>query len=396
VPPNVSKAANHAASGLAPGERQRERIDATVSSDLAHMSLDEKLGQVFLIETVWQDYSGDLDAMVRQMHAGAMIVYAQNLANPAQLRRYLGAVQAHAAIPLMISTDEEGGGVDRLGNSGFAPAFPSAENLATESPQAIRQTGATEAQVMRSFGFNTDLAPVVDVRTNPAAMEWDRIFGDDPATVERDAGAFLTGLQANGVIGTLKHWPGIGSITQDPHLTLPTGTRSQAQLQSTDFATFKALLADDPGMIMVTHVLVPAYDQRLPATLSPTLVNGVLRGQMGYDGVVMTDSLYMKAISDSYTLSEAGVLSIIAGDDLLEGAFDSTSMAAMIAAIKRAMSAGRITAPRIDQSVRRILTLKARFGLLPLLPSAHGPQDAARMPTASGGGVADRPRPLLV
>jgi beta-N-acetylhexosaminidase len=124
-------------------------------------------------------------------------------------------------------------------------------------------------------------------------------------------------------------------------------------------------------MIMVTHVLVPALYPVMPATLSPILVNGVLRGELGYQGVVMTDSLYMAAISEHYTLPEAAVLSVIAGDDLLEGAFDSYSMIGMLTALHNAIDNGSISSDRIDQSVLRILELKARFGLIPMLQSPN-------------------------
>jgi beta-N-acetylhexosaminidase len=238
---------------------------------------------------------------------------------------------------------------------------------ASGDPALAEQAGAKAAHEMQALGINTDLAPVVDVRSIPNAVEYTRIYGDDPTTVEEYAGAFLTGLQESDEIACLKHWPGIGSISLDPHATLPTVTRTLPQLQSTDFATFRKLLALNPGMIMVTHVVVQALDPTMPATLSPLMVNGVLRGQLGYQGVVMTDSLYMKAISDRYNLSEAAVLSVEAGDDLLEGAYNSYSMSAMLAALKAAISSGSISTDRINQSVLRILELKARFGLIPLV-----------------------------
>ena len=160
---------------------------------------------------------------------------------------------------------------------------------------------------MLSFGINTDLAPVVDVRADPTAHRVDiALFGNDPQTVTPTRARSCDGLQENGVIGTLKHWPGIGSITRDPHQTLPMMNRSLSQLQSTEFGSFKALLPLNPGMIMVTHVIVPAIDPNLPATLSPKVVQGVLRDQLGYQGVVMTDSLYMKGISLHYTLRAGG------------------------------------------------------------------------------------------
>jgi beta-N-acetylhexosaminidase len=170
--------------------------------------------------------------------------------------------------------------------------------------------------------------------------------------------------------------------------------RTKDQLESTEWASFRGMLALDPGMVMVTHVLVPSVDPDMPATLSPKLVQGVLRGELGYDGVVMTDSLYMDGIAVKYNLGQAAVLSILAGDDLLEGAYDTASMRFMINSIKDAMNSGQITQARIDQSVLRILSLKLRFGLLPL--HARGIPDASYLHDSAGAQlgamVADVPR----
>jgi beta-N-acetylhexosaminidase len=364
------------------------RAHSLVDAYLANMSLDEKLGQMMLVETVYTSYSPDVDTMIRQLHVGAVIIYAQNQRTSDQLKQYIAAMEAHAAIPLIMSADEEGGVVDRLYQ--FLGPRPSAQALAeTHDPNAAWNAGAQDARDLLSFGINTDLAPVVDVRTTPDAVEWTRLFGNDVATVDTYAGAFLQGLQQQRVIGCLKHWPGIGGVVEDPHLTLPTITQSRAALEATEFAPFRDLLALDPGMIMVTHVLVPAIDPTLPATLSPALVQGVLRGELGYDGVVMTDSLYMKGISLHYSLGEAAVLSVIAGDDLLEGAWDTYSTRGMLDALKAAIAAGRISPERIDQSVRRILLLKARYGLLPplgnFLRRAQAGDAAAPAPVVATG-----------
>jgi beta-N-acetylhexosaminidase len=152
-------------------------------------------------------------------------------------------------------------------------------------------------------------------------------------------------------------------------------------------------MPQQPGMVMVTHVMVPAIDQNLPATLSPALINGVLRGELGYDGVVVTDNLYMEGIRLHWPLGEAAVLSVLAGDDLLATAWDPGSMTEMMDALRQAIAQGRITMARIDQSVRRILILKARYGLLPLQQAqtaAQGPLWLREMAPA----VADRPRPV--
>jgi beta-N-acetylhexosaminidase len=368
---------------------------------LHQMSLDEELGQMFLIETVWQNYNPDVDNMVSGMHAGAMIVYQQNMANPTQLKSYLAAIQDHAKIPLLVTMDEEGGVVDRLGYLGFNTPLPAAQDLgASGNPQNAYNAAVRAADELKTYGINVDLAPVADVRTAPNAIEYTRLFGDDPHTVDAYAGAFTQGLQDNGIVACLKHWPGIGGVTSDPHLTLPTITESPAQLNAVNFASFKGLLPLNPGMIMVTHVNVPSIDPTMPATLSPKLVDGVLRGQLGYQGVVMTDSLYMDGIkiflhdNNIYTeLPKAAVLAVKAGDDLLEGAFDTASMRAMIDALKAAIASGQITRSRIDESARRILMLKVRFGLLPLRAAPGVPlADAATAQGMPWASIADLPR----
>ncbi len=358
-------------------------IQQSAAYDVSQMTMDEKIGQLFLIETYYKTYTPDIDNMVVGMHAGALIIYGKNMQDPTQLKDYIASIQAHATIPLLVTMDEEGGVVDRLGFYKFFPALPSAMAIgASGDPTLAYNEGVQAANEMLQEGINTDLAPVADVRTIPNAVEGTRLYGDTPTVVTQYAGAFLNGLQQNGVVGTLKHWPGIGGTAADPHLTLPTISEDKATLESENFASFRALLADNPGMIMVTHVLVPAFDPTMPATLSPILVQGVLRGELGYNGVVMTDSLYMQGIAKNYTLPQAGVLAIEAGDDLLEGAFDTNSMSAMIAAIKDAMSTGAITTNRINESVQRILALKIRFGLLPLQGFAFGGAGAALAQTA--------------
>lgn len=362
-------------------------LQATAESDLNGMTLDEKLGQMFLIETYYQTWTPDIANMVVGMHAGAVIIYQKNMQSPSQLQSYIASMQAHAKIPMLVTMDEEGGLVDRLGFNNFFPLLPAAETLGdTGNPALATQAGDQAAQEMQQMGINTDLAPVVDVRGPQGSVETTRLYSNDPATVTAFAGAYLDALQSHGIIGTLKHWPGIGDVVLDPHLTLPVMNDSLAQLQSQHFATFKALLSHNPGMIMVTHVIVNAIDPTMPATLSPKMVDGVLRGQLGYDGVVMTDSLYMQGIAVRYNLPQAGVLAVEAGDDLLEGAYDTSTMQAMIAALKDAISSGQITVDRINQSVLRILKLKIRFGMLPLMTSHYNRVGASSaLEQATGG-----------
>ncbi|HEX5441326.1 MAG TPA: glycoside hydrolase family 3 N-terminal domain-containing protein [Ktedonobacterales bacterium] len=366
----------------------------TVNYYLSRMSLDEKIGQMMMFETSAQSWNSDMDAMVRQMHAGAIIIYKKNMVGPGQLTTFISAAQAHTTIPMFVTMDEEGGNVDRLGDMKFNKPLPSASWLGgTGKPQVAYDAGAQAARNLQSYGINTDLAPVVDVRVTPDQIEGPRLFGNDPYTVQKYATQFLLGLQQNSVIGCLKHWPGIGDANQDPHLTLPTIDRTRDQLEATEFAPFRAMLKDNPGMIMVTHVILSAIDPTMPSSLSPAVVQGVLRGELGYNGVVITDNLWMKGISDKYSLGQAAVLAIIAGDDLLEGAWNPYELRVMINAVKSAVASGQIRVSRIDQSVKRLLTLKVKYGILPYHVNNRPHLPAGVQGAASGGaGIADLPR----
>ncbi len=168
-------------------------------------------------------------------------------------------------------------------------------------------------------------------------------------------------------MGTLKHFPGLGSLSTnaDPHFLLPTVNRSLSELKQIDLEPYSLLIGKDhPAMIMDTDVLDPAIDPTLPAELSPKAVTGILRGYLGYNGVVITDGLYMDGISSRWSLSQAATLAIIAGNDLVEGPYTVSQVAAVVAAFKQALQEGRLTMARIEQSVARILLMKVEYGII--------------------------------
>lgn len=335
------------------------------------MSLDQKLGQLIIVEYLGKDYaSTGLQTMISQQYVGGFM-YQQSNHNFEPPYNLVGNVTAlsqqamrDAKIPLLIATDQEGGLVNRLYL--FHGYLPSAEEMAaTGDPNYALNQGAQAAKWMLQLGINADLAPVVDVHTvDPPILE-SRMFGATPQTVATYAGAFLKGLQQNGVAGCLKHFPGLGAITSDPHADLPTVNRSLADLENIDLAPYKMMIATDhPAMIMSTDVLMPAIDPNLPAELSPATINGLLRQQLGYNGVVITDGLYMAGISARWSLSAAAVMSIEAGDDLIEGPYTPDLVASVVYALKQAIQQGKLTIDRINQSVARILLMKLQDGII--------------------------------
>jgi beta-N-acetylhexosaminidase len=304
--------------------------------------------------------------MVEQLHTGGLILYSANLKNADQARAVIAAAKAHSKIPPLVTLDEEGGGVDRLKDI-YGPR-PSARQIATSrSTSYATSQGAQVARDMAALGFNVNFAPDVDVQVVSGPDLGSRNFGTDPQTVTSYAGAYLSGMQQNGVLGTLKHFPGLGAATIDAHAGLPVINRTRAQIEQVELAPYRALLATSQvGAIMSTDLLMPALDPDLPAELSPIIIDGVLRHDLGFDGVVITDALYMQGITDHYSMNEAGVLSILAGCDMLEGPMTPAQMTGMINALKNALASGRLTQARIDLSMRRILVLKMRMGLIPV------------------------------
>jgi len=344
---------------------------AKVQQIMAGMTLDQKLGQLLIVEYIGNSYAGtELQYMVAKQYVGGFL-YQESNHNFKPPYNIIGNVaefshqsMSDAQIPLLIGTDQEGGLVNRL--YVFHGYLPSAAQIAASgNPQIAYNQGSLAAKWMQQLGINTDLAPVVDVHTvDPPVLE-SRMFGSDPLAVASYAGAYLHGLQQNNIVGCLKHFPGLGAITSDPHAGLPTVNRSLADLENVDLAPYKLMIQKyHPAMIMSTDVLMPAVDPTLPAELSQKTINDLLRNQLGYDGVVITDGLYMQGISDRWTLSQAAVLSIIAGDDLVEGPYNANQVAAVVTAFKQAMQQGKLTLDRINQSVQRILLMKVQYGII--------------------------------
>jgi beta-N-acetylhexosaminidase len=353
-------------------------LDQRIDAYIAKLTAAQQIGQTLMLAVYVNGYNANLNQALTQWHLGGAVIFPDYDSGPLQpttlagMQQLVGALKSHADTPLLLATDEEGGSVDRLrfyyGNT------PSPQQLAaTGDPQQAYAQAKIDAGRMRQIGLNVDFAPLADVYQG-GGIEQSRTFGTTPAQVTSYAGAFLDGLQQNGVGGTLKHWPGLGASTGNPDNTLPTVNHTQAQLNAIDFASFRALLPRQPDMIMVTHVFVPAYDQHTIASLSPVLVQQVLRGQLGYQGVVVTDTMdaqglitYMQqqGYSDpAKGIAEACVRAFLAGDDLIEAPIEQDRLAVVVAAMTAAVRSGRISQARLHEALYRIIRLKVRLGLL--------------------------------
>jgi len=329
---------------------------------VGQLSLDQELGQMMIVQLRGTNPGPDDNTMIASQDAGGILYFARNIQSIGQIRASTSQVQQWASIPLLLSVDQEGGPVNR-----FRPIvgpLPGAGELT--GPDQARSRGEQDATTLHDAGFNLNLAPVVDVGTaNPQLI--DRTFGSDPQRVATMAGAYLTGLQESGTVtGTIKHFPGLGATSTDPHRGLPVLNRSRADWESIDLAPYRTLLAtQDVRAIMVTHVMIPAVDPDQPSSLSPAIIDGTLRQELGFQGVIITDDVFhMDALSGRGP--HAAVLAVKAGADELIGPASPQEVQQTKDAMKQAIDSGQLTRERIDLSVQRILTLKIEMGLIPL------------------------------
>ncbi len=336
------------------------------------MTLDEELGQLFMVQNGSEFYSADLEQTLEQFHVGGVILYQSQMKTFDQTRHDIAEMQKHATIPLLISTDEEGGTADRLSN--IYPYRPGATEISeTGDVHVAAHEGAQTAHDFIALGINANIAPDVDVALiNGPDQVW-RTFGSTPQQVTTFAGAYLNAIQQAGVIACLKHFPGLGAASNDAHYALPIINRTVDQINAVELAPYRAFIQSNnpflhPGMIMTTDLLMPAIDPVMPAELSYPIITKVLRQQLGYDGVVLTDSLFMEGIYEHWSFPEAVVLAIKAGDDMIIGASGVRELTVDFAALKQALKDRTLTRARIDESVIRILALKMQYHIMPMVP----------------------------
>jgi beta-N-acetylhexosaminidase len=334
---------------------------------MQNMTLDQKIGQMMIVQFVGPTYSLDLSTMISQYNVGAALIYAanDNIIGKNQLRGLIQQMQSHSLLPLTIAIDQEGGTVDRL-KSLDGPRPSATEIGTTDDPRKAFDAGIQDAKDLSYYGINLNLAPVVDVANAFNPQLYLRTYGDNATIVTRMAAAYLQGLQQSGkVLGTLKHFPGLGDVSADPHYSVPYLSRSKSDLEAIDWAPYRSLIQQgNVYAVMVTHEIVPAIDDSKPSSLSKKIVTGILRDDLGFQGVVMTDSLTMEGITAYYSPAQAAALAIEAGADVLMGASTPSGVATMIEGIKQDINAGNISMQRIDDSVRRILMLKYQMGLI--------------------------------
>jgi beta-N-acetylhexosaminidase len=380
----LTVAASLAVGGPASAATPDNHLDQRIRAVMAGMTLPEKVGQMF-VSYVYGDtattqapadvaanralYGPDVDngaALLARYHLGGIIYFTWtgNLANPQQIAALSNGLQqaatANRGIPVQISTDQEGGVVNRIG----APAAVSPGNMAigaTFDPATAYRTASVSGAELRAMGINLDDAPVVDVNTNPRnSADGPRAFGDRTSVVSAFAAAAVAGYQHSGVAAQAKHFPGLGDTTVNTDNGVALTDETREQIMRTDVPPFRAAIAAGTRSIMAAHIIAPALDpSRRPASLSRPIVTGLLRGTLRYDGVVVTDALDAAALAD-IPRDQVILEAIDAGiDELLM----PPDLPGAVRTVLDAVAAGTISPARIDRSVYRILRMKAQLGL---------------------------------
>jgi beta-N-acetylhexosaminidase len=351
---------------------------------LATMSLEQRVGQVFMLGFEGTTLTAANRALVQGLHLGGVTLFARNITNGPQLARLDADLQTIAdPVPLFISVDQEGGLVVRVTDG--ATIFPGNMAVgATGDPTLARRVAEASASELLAMGVNMDLAPVVDVNTNPLnPVIGVRSFGSDVSLVSDFGVQTIQGLQSSGVSAVGKHFPGHGDTDVDSHRDLPVVLHSLERLQTLEFLPFKAAIQAGVDGIMTAHLYLPAIEPQpdLPATLSRTVLTGLLREQLGYQGLILTDALDMDAIKKDRPAADAAVQAFEAGADMLLiagiTADDRRHLGEGPPALLAAVQSGRVPEERLNASVQRILEAKAKRGLLP------GAVPAAVMPDVS-------------
>lgn len=360
--------------------------------DVSRMTLEEKVGQLLMVHVQGESAGYDAEKCICQLHVGGIIYYnwSNGLHSPEQVWQLshdlqILAKQTRLSIPLFIAADQEGGRVARL-KQGFTQ-FPGNAALAkTHRPELARQVAYVMGQEMRAVGVNFNLAPVIDVNNNPRnPVIGTRSFGDKPEVVITFGANALCGYTQAGVITSLKHFPGHGDVEVDSHVGLPVVNKSREELEACEFAPFAALV-DKADTVMTAHILLPQIDPEACATLSKSVL-GILRHDMHFKGVIITDSLVMEGVlHGGISVDRAAILALNAGCDILllggNQLLGDHHRELTVDDIERihhnlvaAVESGEIDESRVDVAVERILSLKARYDLMPTAASKAALQD---------------------
>lgn len=342
-------------------------------------SLRRDIGQLLIGSLPGTTIPAELKSLAREFSLGGVTIFSRNIEAPEQVAELSHDLQGLTTeLPLWVAVDQEGGRVARL-KAPFTVWPPMATLGRCGDPALARRFAAALAAELKAVGVTLDYAPVLDIHTNPQnPIIGDRALGETAETVARLGVAVIGGLQENGVAACGKHFPGHGDTAVDSHLELPLVEHPPDRIRRVEAVPFREAIRAGVAFIMTAHILVPSLDEERPATLSPRVVQAILRDELGFGGVILSDDLEMKAIAATYAVPDAGVQSIVAGcDGVLICSGDVELQARTLEALVHAVEDGRIPYKRLEDAHQRLRRAKERFLGAPV--AAARPADLRRV-----------------
>ncbi len=361
-----------------------------VNRTLSEMTLEEKVGQLFLLAFEAENIDA-AQTLFERYFVGGSYLSNDNLPDPVAAARMTARIQGFAArtrlgIPVLLGADQEGAW--QVMYPGSCPGPGNMALGATGDPEQARAMYRVIGEEVRAVGLHATFGPCADCNTNPAnAIIGTRSFGEPPELVARMTEAAVAGVLEAGAIPTLKHYPGHGDTTLDSHRGLPTVERSRDELMEIDLLPFARGVAAGAPLVMTAHIIFPALDPDRPATLSPVILDEVLRGELGFEGAVISDSMNMHSMRTNYDPIDAATQAVNAGVDIVmlaEEHYDHDEgylerQVSLIEGIREAVRSGRISEERLDQAVGRVLRLKAEFATADPAPEMVGTREHRRV-----------------
>ena len=344
---------------------EEEKIDP-IKEKIQSMDLDEKIGQLIMCGIEGTSLNENDKSLIRDYHIGGVILFGHNIQSFDQAVNFTNAIKdenSNNKIPLFISVDEEGGTVSRMPSQ--FKKVPSAKILAARNDEKfIYDVFSIIGEEVSSIGINMDYAPVLDINSNPNnTVIGSRAFGKDADVVSKMGISAMNGLKKSNVIPVVKHFPGHGDTSMDSHINLPIVYKTKEELENFEFIPFKKTIENGCDAVMVSHILLNKIDADNPASFSKVIINDILRKDMNFNGVIITDDMTMGAIIENYSLVDACVNSIKAGSDIVMICCGYENIKQVFDSLKKSVEDNIISMDRIDESVYRILTLKEKYKL---------------------------------
>ncbi len=345
-------------------EEEKSQLDEIVDACIAEMPLEDKVAGLFIITpealtgTDVAIKAGDTTKEKLSQYAVGGLIYAkQNIKSADQLKEMISGTQGFSKYLLFIGIDEEGGSVSRIAESGLADNVGTMGDIGTSGdPSKAKEAGSAIAAYLSEYGFNLDFAPVADVILEGNSIIGDRSFGSNAGDDAAMVSACVEGLQEGDVSACLKHFPGLGSTTEDTHEGMATSEKTKEDFETTDFLSFQGGIDAGADFVMVSHLSVPNITgDNTPSSLSDKMITDILRGELGFNGIVITDAMDMKAVTDYYTSDEAAVKALQAGADMILMPED---FEAAYQGVLDAVNNGTLSEERINESLQRIYRVK--------------------------------------